>query len=48
MADALSQMLDLTEESGMSDQTMDVMLFLLQLVYLHEISECLTTEKFMI
>jgi hypothetical protein len=32
MANALTQMLDLTEESEILDQTMDVSLFLLQLV----------------
>jgi hypothetical protein len=39
VADALSQMLDITKQSGVPNQTMDVNIFLLQPMWLQEIFE---------
>jgi hypothetical protein len=38
VVDALFQMFDPIEDSGVLDQTMDISFFFLQLVWLHEIS----------
>jgi len=48
MADSLFWMPDFTEESGVLNQTMDASLFLLQLVWLQEISKYFTTKKFLV
>jgi hypothetical protein len=45
VADALFQMLDLIEQNGVSNQKMDATLFLLQSVWLQEISKYLITRK---
>jgi hypothetical protein len=45
VANALSHMLDFTKQSGILDQRTNVILFLLQLMWLHDISKYLTTKK---
>ncbi len=45
MEDALPRMFDLIEQNVVFDQTMDVIFFLLQLVWLQEIFEYLFTKK---
>ncbi len=48
MVDALFQMSNLTKQNGISDQTTNVTLFLLQLVGLQEIFEYLATRNFLV
>ncbi len=48
MVDALSQMPDIIEQNGIPNQTMNVTLFLLQLVWLKEIFKYLIIEKFLV
>jgi hypothetical protein len=46
VVDALSQMPNIIEQNGILDKTTNVILFLLQLVWLEEIFEYFTIEKF--
>jgi hypothetical protein len=48
VVDALTHMPDLTKQNGVSNQTTYVIIFLLQLVWLHEIFKYFITEFFSI
>jgi hypothetical protein len=48
VVDALSQMFDVTEQNGIPNQTMNVTLFLLQLVWLKENFKYPTIEIFLV
>jgi hypothetical protein len=48
VADALSQMPNFIKESGVPYQTMDLSLFLLQPMWLQEISKYLITKKILV